>query len=216
MKQIDFYLDFISPYAYLAFEKLPEALMGLSYGVTYKPVLFGAMLQHHGQLGPAEIKPKRDWTYRQVSWQAHANGIEMQMPATHPFNPIALLRLAVACGEGGTCNRYVTETIFHHVWRGGAEAADPQRVQALAQQLTPKRDMNADAVKAELRANTEQAIAHGLFGVPTIVVDGKLFWGFDALPMLRAYLDGDAWFESGIWDTAIQVPVGIRRQGPAT
>ena len=211
MKQIDFYLDFISPYAYLAFEKLPEALMGLSYGVTYRPVLFGAMLQHHGQLGPAEIKPKRDWTYRQVLWQAHANGVEMQMPAAHPFNPISLLRLALACGEGGTCNRYVTETIFHHVWRGGADAADPQRVQALAQQLAPKRDMSADALKTELRANTEEAIARGLFGVPTMAVDGKLFWGFDALPMLRNYLDSDAWFQSGAWDTATQVQVGISR-----
>ena len=211
MKQIDFYFDFISPYAYLAFEKLPETLMGLSYGVSYKPVLFGAMLQHHGQLGPAEIKPKRDWTYRQVMWLAHANDITMQMPAAHPFNPLPLLRLAVACSENGAPNRYVTETIFHHTWRGGAEAADSQRLQVLVEQLAPKRDVNAEEVKAQLRANTEEAIARGLFGVPTTAVDEKLFWGFDALPMLREYLDGDAWFESGAWDAAAQVPVGIRR-----
>ena len=214
MKQIDFYFDFISPYAYLAFEKLPEALMGLSYGVTYKPVLFGAMLQHHGQLGPAEIKPKRDWTYRQVLWQAHANGVEMQMPAAHPFSPLPLLRLAVASSETGMPNRYVTETLFHHVWRSGADATDPQRLQALAEQLAPKRDMNAEAVKAQLRANTEEAIARGLFGVPTMAVDDKLFWGFDALPMLRDYLHGDAWFDGGAWDAAARVPVGISRARP--
>ncbi len=211
MKQIDFYFDFISPYAYLAFEKLPETLMGLSYGVRYKPVLFAAMLQHHGQLGPAEIKPKRDWTYRQVMWQAHANGVDLQMPAAHPFNPLPLLRLALACSENGMPNRYVTETIFHHVWRGGTEAADARRLLALAEQLAPKRDVNAEDVKAQLRANTEEAIARGLFGVPTVAVDGKLFWGFDALPMLRGYLHGDAWFESGAWDAAAQLPVGISR-----
>ena len=60
MKHIDCYLDFISPYAYLAFERLPRALEGLSYQVSYWPILFAGLLQHHGQLGPAEIAPKRD------------------------------------------------------------------------------------------------------------------------------------------------------------
>jgi 2-hydroxychromene-2-carboxylate isomerase len=96
MKHITFYLDFISPYAYLAFEQLPEALMGHSTSVTYKPVLFGALLKHHGQLGPAEIPGKREWAYRQVLWLAHQHGLELQLPATHPFNPLALLRLALA------------------------------------------------------------------------------------------------------------------------
>jgi 2-hydroxychromene-2-carboxylate isomerase len=212
MKHITFYLDFISPYAYLAFEKLPEALKGLSYQVDYRPLLFAGLLKHHGQLGPAEIAPKRDWTYRQVLWLAHAHGIPMQMPAAHPFNPLALLRLAVACGENGLANRYVCETIFRHVWRGGAEAADAARLQELQQALVPQRDPGSDAVKAELKANTGQAIADGLFGVPTCAVDGKLFWGFDALAMLRAYLDGDAWFGPG-WDAAAQVPAGIKRGG---
>ena len=53
MKQITFYLDFISPYAYLAFEELPRALEGLSYGVSYKPIMFAALLKHLGTLGPA-------------------------------------------------------------------------------------------------------------------------------------------------------------------
>ena len=211
MKHIEFYFDFISPYAFLAFEKLPETLMGLSYGVTYKPVVFAPMLQHFGQLGPAEIEPKRDWTYRQVLWLAHANGIDLQMPAAHPFNPLALLRLAVACGEKGACNRYVTEAIFNHTWRGGADPTDAQRVQTLVQLLAPKRDVTSDDVKSQLKANTEEAIARGVFGVPTIAVDDKLFWGFDALPMLHSYLCGDTWFESGAWEAAAQVPVGIRR-----
>ena len=99
MKHIEFYLDFISPYAYLAFEKLPEALKGISYRVTHKPVLFAALLKHHGQLGPAEIASKRDWTYRQVAWQAHVHGVALQLPASHPFNPLLALRVASLCAR---------------------------------------------------------------------------------------------------------------------
>ena len=211
MKHIDFYFDFISPYAYLAFDKLPETLMGLSYSVAYKPVLFAAMLQHHGQLGPAEIEPKRDWTYRQVAWLAQSQGVDLQMPAAHPFNPLPLLRLALASSTRGTPNRYVCETLFQHVWRGGADAGDTQRLQSLIEQLPPVHAPNSDYVKAQLKANTEAAIALGVFGVPTMVVDGKLFWGFDALPMLRDCIRGDRWFESTAWQAAAEVPVGMRR-----
>ena len=210
MKHITFYLDFISPYAHLAFERLPEALEGLSYSVSYQPVLFAGMLKHYGQLGPAEIAPKRDWTYRQVLWLASSLGIELQMPASHPFNPLALLRLAVACSAHGEPNRYVVETLFRHVWRGGAEAAEPQRLQALTQQLEPRHAVNSDDVKAQLKLNTDKAINLGIFGVPTFSVDEKLFWGLDALPMLRAYLAGDPWFD-GPWISAATVGQGIRR-----
>jgi 2-hydroxychromene-2-carboxylate isomerase len=212
MKHITFYLDFISPYAYLAFEELPRALEGLSYAVEYRPVLFAGLLKHHGQLGPAEIAPKRDWTYRQVLWNAHAHDIPMELPAAHPFNPLGLLRLALACGSDGQVNRYVAETVFRHAWRGGADAADPARLDALRAQLQPVRDPASDAVKAELKANTDAAIARGLFGVPTFEVDGRLFWGFDALTMLREFLQGGAWFASGAWEQAARLPAGQTRR----
>jgi 2-hydroxychromene-2-carboxylate isomerase len=211
MKHITFWFDFISPYAYLAFEKLPEALKGLSYRVDYRPVLFAGLLKHHGQLGPAEIPPKRDWTYRQVLWLAHANGIPMEMPAAHPFNPLGALRLALACGEGGLVNRSVAEAVFRHVWRGAGDAADAQRLAELAADLQPARDPNGSDVKAELKANTDAAIARGLFGVPTCEVDGNLFWGFDGLALLRAYCDGDPWFASGAWEAAAALPAGVKR-----
>ncbi|NNU44300.1 2-hydroxychromene-2-carboxylate isomerase [Ramlibacter montanisoli] len=211
MKHITFWFDFISPYAYLAFEKLPEALKGLGYEVEYRPVLFAGFLKHHGQLGPAEIAPKRDWTYRQVLWLAHAHGIPLQMPAAHPFNPLGALRLALACGSEGRVNRYVAESVFRHVWRGGADAADAQRLAQLRAELQPQRDPDSAEVKAELKANTDAAIARGLFGVPTMEVDGRLFWGFDGLPMLREYLEGHAWFASGAWEAAAGVPAGKTR-----
>ena len=210
MKTITFYFDFISPYAYLAFEALPKTLIGLSHRVVYKPVLFAGLLKHHGQLGPAEIAGKRDWTYRQVLWQAHTHDIALDMPQAHPFNPLGLLRLAVACSPEGEPNRYVCETIFHHVWRGGAVADDADRLAALTQQLAPVRNPQDADVKDQLKFYTEEAIQRGLFGVPTFEVDGQLFWGFDALPMLRAYLDGDAFFD-GPWQQAASVAQGVRR-----
>lgn len=213
MKHITFYLDFISPYAYLAFEHLPEALEGISHSVSHKPVLFAGMLKHYGQLGPAEIAPKRDWTYRQVLWLAHKLDIPLQMPFSHPFNPLTLLKLAVTCSPEaapGQPNRFVCETIFRHVWRGGADVADAERLQTLVDQLVTKHDVQGDGVKSQLKKNTEDAITQGVFGVPTFAVDGKLFWGLDALPMLRAYLMGDPWFD-GSWDAAASVAQGIRR-----
>ena len=211
MKHITVYLDFNSPYAYLAFERLPVALMGHSYSVSYKPVLFAVLLKHHGQLGPAEMPSKRDWTYRQVLWLAHQHGIEMQLPASHPFNPLALLRLAVACENHGLPNRYVCETLLRHVWRGGAEAGDATRLQALTQSLSPSRAASGEDVKAQLKAHTDEAIARGVFGVPTFAVDDRLFWGLDALPMLRDYVSGDAWFEGDAWEAASRVAIGMTR-----
>ena len=212
MKHITFYLDFISPYAFLAFEKLPEALKGISYSVTYKPLLFAGLLKHHGQLGPAEIAGKREWTYRQIMWLAQQQGVTLKLPASHPFNPLALLRLAVACDARGTPNRYVCETIFRHVWQSGLEAADAQRVAVLATQLAPHRDINSQEVKAQLSAHSDEAIAQGVFGVPTMAVDGKLFWGQDALPMLRGYLLDEHWFAGADWAAAGQLPTGVQRQ----
>lgn len=212
MKTIHFYLDFISPYAWLAFDALPKALEGISHRVVHKPVVFGAMLKHHGQLGPAEIPAKRDWTYRQVQWQARAQGTPLQLPASHPFNSLALLRLATACDADGTPNRFVCEKIFRHVWCSSQDAADAARLAALSVDLKHVGDVASDTVKQQLKAHTDEAIALNLFGVPSFVVDGQVFWGNDALPMLRAYLQGDPWFQSQDWTGVAQLPVGVQRK----
>ena len=225
MHHITFYYDPISPYAYLAFMQLPKALEGLSYSVSYQPILFAGLLKSHGQLGPAEIAPKREWTYRQVMWTAKTLGIDCQMPASHPFNPLPLLRLGAACGaeqtDGTTCtNRFITQQLFNHVWLDGADAADPVRLERLTQALAGNIKVDAQAAKARLKANTDAALQQGCFGVPTLralragAVAGseKNFWGLDSLPMLREYLAGDAWFDAGEgWDLAATVGAGIKR-----
>ncbi len=209
MKQITFFLDFISPYAYLAFKALPQALEGLSYGVRYQPVFLGGLLKAKQQMGPAEIPMKREWVYRQSQWLAQAQGVRLDLPATHPFNPLGLLRLAVASDPQGNPNRYICETLFRHVWEGGQDAADAQRLQALTTESAPARDPGSDEVRDQLKAHTEDAIAQGVFGVPSYAVDGQVFWGLDALPMLRSCLVGDAWFSGPQWDGAAQLPSGI-------
>jgi 2-hydroxychromene-2-carboxylate isomerase len=214
MNRIVFYLDFISPYAWLAFSQLPKTLEGLSYSVSYRPVLLGALIQHHQSKAPAEIPAKRSWTYRHVCWLGHQLGVPLRMPAEHPFNPLPLLRLALACGmsaggeaAGGDPSRQVCETLFRHVWSDGLDANDPQRLAALREQLLaplaarggPVHTPEDDRVKRRLRANTDEAAAAGVFGAPSFVVENpgghRTFWGLDSLPMLRAYLEGDSWFE---------------------
>ena len=213
MIHIDFYFDPISPYAYLAFERLPEVLQGLSYSVNYRPVLFAALLAQHGQKGPAEIEPKRAWTFRQVHWLAQQHAIPLHTPTEHPFNPLALLRLALACAPAGkTPNRYVCEQILHHVWRQGGNANDPARLTELTARLAPARNPTDADVKQALKDATEQAMALGVFGVPTYAVDGRVFWGLDALPMLRDFMTGHAWFDKSTWAEAGIAPPGVRRK----
>ncbi|MBB5206096.1 2-hydroxychromene-2-carboxylate isomerase [Inhella inkyongensis] len=211
LQALRFYFDPISPYAALAFWQLPEALAGHNVVVDYVPVLFGAMLKANGQKGPAEIETKRAWTYRQVLWLGREQGLAL--PAQHPFNPLALLRLAWACApEGQTPSRWVVEQVLNHVWLGqGADANAPERLQALAERLGPRRSADEEMAKQRLRQATDSALAAGVFGVPTIEWQGKLFWGQDALPMLCAAMEGDPWFASGAWVDAGNHPAGVQR-----
>ncbi|MDA8519213.1 2-hydroxychromene-2-carboxylate isomerase [Acidovorax sp. NCPPB 4044] len=220
MKHIVFYLDFVSPYAWLAFERLPQVLEGVSHSVEYRPVLLGALLQRHGNPGPAGIAPKRDWTYRHAEWLGHALGTGLDMPARHPFNPLPLLRQSLACSADGAINRFVAGTVLRHVWQGGGDALDPARLEllagALAPQVVPDEPGAAPGAgaKALLRANTDAAAAQGVFGVPAFAVEGRVFWGLDGLPMLRACLEGDPWFDGPRWDAAAGLPSGIQATPP--
>ena len=212
MKRITFYLDFVSPYAWLAFERLPEQLAGLSYQLTYRPVLLGALLTAHGNPGPAGIAPKRAWTYRHVTWLGHSLGVGLSMPARHPFPPLPLLRLALECSQDGLINRFTAGAVLRHVWQGGADALEPARLDALRATLAEQLRQDAgaeDDAKRLLRQNTDTAAAAGVFGVPAFEVDGHIFWGLDSLPMLRAYLDGNAWFAQH-WDAAASVAQGLQ------
>ena len=187
MQRVIFDFDIISPYAYLAFERLPQALEGISHHVEYRPVLFAGLLKHWGNVAPVEVAPKRAWLHHQTAWIAEQDGTPFAWPVPHPFNPLALLRLLVASAPAGRHpNRRAVELAFRHVWaRDGADPNEPAALQRLVEAVAPLRDPQGEDVKAELRARVDDAIQRGVFGVPSFQLDdGRSFWGQDSMAML--------------------------------
>jgi len=207
MQTLDWYFDFVSPYAYLqhaVFPALPEGA-----DVRRKPVLFGALLNRVGTLGPAEIPGKREFTYRQVLWLADRHRVPIRLPPRHPFNPLSALRLAVALDASPG----VVRRIFEFIWAEGRDPSDLTEFDALAKALevVDARSLIADpAVKARLRRNTDEAIAAGAWGVPTFVVDGLCFWGFDAGDMLLDHLSAPSRFSTGEYARIASLPALAR------
>ncbi len=206
---VDWYFDVISPYAYLQAERLGE--VDAVADVRCVPVLFAGLLERWGQKGPAEISPKRRFTYRYFVWEATRRGLTPKIPPAHPFNPLKLLRLAIALDA----RRDAVLDIFRFVWRDGLTSDDPASWKLLCDRLdVPDADARiaAPQVKDRLRANGEQATARGVFGVPTFVTaDGEIFWGEDATPMLLDYLSGDALFKSPVMAGADTLPMAAQR-----
>lgn len=205
---MDWYFDFISPYSYLQLERMPQWPAGTA--LVPKPILFAGLLNHWGQKGPAEIPAKRVFTYRQVQWLADRYGIPFRFPPRHPFNPIGTLRLAIAAGT----ELQAIRTIFRFIWAEGGEADTPAGMQELARRLAmPDAEARiADSeVKAKLRRNGEDAIAAGVFGVPSLVVDGLAFWGNDATGMVLDHLRDPSRFTSGEMQRVAALPVGVSR-----
>ncbi|PRQ08217.1 2-hydroxychromene-2-carboxylate isomerase [Enhygromyxa salina] len=192
---VEFWFDFISPYAYLAWQRIHPIAEARGRAVVYRPVLFASLLNHWGQLGPAEIPPKRVHAFKQVSRRARALGVPMIPPPSHPFNPLLGLRLA-ALDLPAPQRRALIDALFRAVWAGGPGIDDPQVVGQLlgdagldAQALLTA--ATSPAHKQGLMAQTQAGIDAGVFGIPAMVVDGELFWGEDSLDDLARFLDGE-------------------------
>jgi len=206
MTTVDWYFDFISPYSYFAWLRL-DSLSGVQ--LNYRPVLFAGLLKHWEQKGPAEIPGKRQWTYRWCTWWAQQQNIPFRFPAAHPFNPIPYLRLAIAAD----CKPEAIDTIFEALWTSGADVSDPQLSIELANQLKiDPAQLTEQRIKDALRKNTEAAIAHGVFGVPTLDIDGQLFWGADAMEFALAYLSDPALLDTDEMCRVSTLPIGVARK----
>ncbi len=213
MPSADWYFDFVSPFAYLQSEQLATLAPRLS--VRYRPVLFAGLLDASGQKGPAEIAAKRTFTYRFVVWQAKRLGVPLKFPPEHPFNPLPLLRLALACD----CDAQAVTRIFRFVWRDGRLPDLPIEWADLTHDLGVSdgaaRIAAAD-VKDALRRNTEEAVERGVFGVPTLAIGGELFWGADATAMAADYVAAGCRFDDPEYARVAKLPVGAaRRAKPA-
>ena len=208
MRNAVWYFDVISPFAYLhltRFRELPEDL-----AITYKPVLFAGLLNHWGQKGPAEIPSKRRWTYRACQFWADSHGVPFRFPAGHPFNPLHYQRLILACGSTPESVRRV----FDYVWTTGADPADEKGFAALARSLGigDLAALGSPEVKDALRRNTEEAAAAGVFGVPTFLMNGEIFWGNDSVEFFKACLADPTILASAEMRRIAALPISAARK----
>ena len=195
MNRATWYFDFVSPFAYLQNLRLHEFAEHLL--IERKPLLLAGLLKHWGTKGPAEISAKRIFTYRHIQWYANRLDIPLQFPERHPFNPIPLLRLCIAKG----CSNNTVDSIFRCVWEEGLVGDDPDNwhtfCDAVGLNTTEANELiSTPEVKSELKSNGENAIEQGIFGVPTLVVNGNLFWGNDSMDFVRDYLANPKMFEN--------------------
>ena len=207
----DWYFDVVSPFAYLQlarFDRLPQDLT-----VTCRPVLFAGLLGHWGHKGPAEIEAKRLQTYRYSQWRAEREGIPMRFPPAHPFNPLKALRLCIARGGDAATVR----AVFDHIWRDGVGIDSEAGWQALARRLgigvgDADALVSTPEVKEALRRSTAEAVAAGVYGVPTFRIGRELFWGDDATGMMLDYHADPRLFDTGELARVSNLPAGTHRK----
>lgn len=209
--KISWVFDVVSPFSYLGLKQL-QLLEKVE--IDFVPVLFAGLLDHHGQIGNAEIASKRRFTYRFALWRARKMGVPMRLPPTHPFNPLAALRLIIAAGS----DPRAVEAVFNTVYLHGRDVSDAGVIADLARELgitDPQGTLSDPTVKQRLRENTDWAIAKGAFGVPTFIIDKEIFWGHDAFEMVLDYLRDPASFTDPEMQRADRLPVGIMRNRKA-
>lgn len=205
------YFDIISPFAYLQLQRMPE--IQTMTDVVPIPIALGAVLAHCGQLGPAEIPKKRDFAYRFIDFHARSLGFPIRFPPTHPFNPLPALRLL--CAVASDLRWQATQAVFNQIWRDGLAGDTAEALSALAAQFgitDVASTISTDAVKLALKSNTDAAIAAGAFGVPTLNIDGELFWGFDATDYAIAYLRDPNLLRSPEALRLIELPASVTRK----
>ena len=205
--KVSWVFDVISPFAYLARTRLSRLPRNVT--VEYVPVLFAGLLSHFGQLGPAEVWPKRRFTYRFTLWQARRLGITMRWPPAHPFNPLAALRLIIAAGSDARA----VEVVFNAIFAEGRDVQDPEIIEALARELgiDDLSRLGSAETKMRLRENTDWAIGRGIFGVPTLVIGEETFWGLDGFDMALDYLRDPGGFADDEMQRLERLPVGVVR-----
>ena len=165
--------------------------------IDRKPLLFAGLLKYWNSKGPAELPPKRIFTYQHVQWMANRLEIPLHFPDRHPFNPVPLLRLSIAVG----CSKKVVDSIFKCIWEEGLVGDDPDNwnsfCKAIGISVTEANELiNKPEIKLELKSNGECAIAQGVFGVPTMVIDRNIFWGFDSSNLALDFLANPRLFDS--------------------
>lgn len=213
---VRFYFDFLSPYAYLAWTELHQVARKHGRGVEPVPVLLAALLTANGSKGPAEIPNKRRWVIRDVMRWAKRLKLPLGIPPSHPFNPLLSLRLASLDMDHAE-RIHLIGVLFRAVWGGG----DGVETEEALRPLLKEEDFDADDLlqraqmpetKARLKANTQGALELGVFGVPTMLVDGELFWGFDSFRHIDRFLAGDDEIDEALVERWLGLPATAQRK----
>jgi 2-hydroxychromene-2-carboxylate isomerase len=214
MYPIDVYFDPISPYAWLASRQIGR-LDAVGARLEFKPVLFAALLDAHGTVGPAEVAAKRAHTMRDVMRAAARLGLPFEGPPTHPFNPLRALRMCIAVDEP-TARRRLVLALMDAPWARGLDLADETVLIEIADTCgldgaaLLQRASEPD-IKQRLVDATRAAIDAGIFGVPTFVVAGEIFWGADRIDALLWRLQGHRIDEAQLARVLARPASAIRR-----
>lgn len=189
---VSFHFDYLSPYSYLAWHRLQEVAQDHELQIEVRPTLLAALLNHLGHKGPGEIPPKRSYMFKDCLRQAALLDVPFEPPASHPFNPLPALRATLLDMERGTRQRLVTR-LFEATWAQSRDVGSPSVVAEICAELGLHEvagRIDDPSVKQRLRDASTQAIELGVFGVPTMIVDGELFWGTDSFPHLERFVVG--------------------------
>ena len=192
MKKIDFYFDFLSPYSYLAWQWVRKNWE--TYAFRCFPVVLGKIIHHYETKGPAEIAPKRNYLFKNCLRYTRLNGISFVAPKVLPFNSLDALRMALM--ENAKDKQFaVIDRLFNASWGQGEDISDNDFAIALLEQNELSGRVLFECAQSKesrqaLKRNIAQALEQGVFGLPSFVVDGELFWGNDSIPHMLLFMEG--------------------------
>jgi 2-hydroxychromene-2-carboxylate isomerase len=196
MARVEFFFDYGSPYSYLADRLLPDLARRHGAEIVYRPMLLGAVFQATGNRSPMlePVEAKRRYAAAALPRTARVFGIPFAWNRHFPIQTLRLVRLAVAAQQQGVFET-LHPALFRAFWAEGANLGDDAELAALLDKtgLDARALLDATAspeVKAELRANTDEAVARGAFGAPSLFLGDELFFGVDHLPHLERALAG--------------------------
>jgi len=193
-RRVEFFFDFGSPTAYLAYTQLPKIAAECKAQIVWRPMLLGGVFKATGNRSPVEVPAKGRWILNDLKLWAKRYGVPFVMNPHFPINTLTLMRGAIGyqMRQPEAFPRYV-DAMFRGVWEYGRKLDDPAELATtLAQAGFDPADftalVGAVEVKQELATNTSEAVERGAFGAPTFFVGQQMFFGQDRLPFVREAL----------------------------
>jgi len=181
-KEIDFYFDFISPYAYLAYKKIQSLAKDIE--INYKPILLGGLHNLGGITPPAFIKPKLKHMINDCLLIAKKNNFDFKWNSKFPINSLNIMR-GYFCVNSSNRDQYI-KRMFNTYWRDNLDISKKEVLTHLLHQCEVDKDIffkkiNDPIIKDKLKDATKNAHEKEVFGAPTFIVNNKIFWGQDRL-----------------------------------